>query len=280
MNREDTARTIAVVRTLWPHSTLGPDPEAALATWQTMLADATPAEVAEVLRRLAADGREHAPPVGAVAHAVAVARQDGPPGFDDIDIGKWLPSRVFLRTVYDPEGRYSDEATATAIALMTVGGAHEAVLRFVAERGLRAIVTMPHGDRYALDANQLADRRDLSRHYRDQTVAGWRRDPRRGVALERACRVIGADPVAMLADARSTCERLAAPEARPALPESTDDPDSGPMVDPERVAAQWRQDRARADAERESERAREREERAAALAELAAHAKASEGEAA
>jgi hypothetical protein len=39
--------------------------------------------------------------------------------------------------------------------------------------------------------SQQARRRDAMRHYRDVTLPGWQRDPRPGLALERARRVLG-----------------------------------------------------------------------------------------
>jgi hypothetical protein len=271
---EEVSQVMAIVRTLWPHSAMGPDPEAAVVTWRTMLADATVAEVADALHKLAADGREHAPPVGVIAHAVALGRQSGPIGFDDIDVTKWLPTRVLLHGgIYSPDGHYSTETAAKAIAVMSVNGCHEAVLRFVAERGLRAVLTMPHGDRYALDPNQMADRRDLARHYRDVSVPGWMRDPRPGLALERACRAIDADPAVVLGAARELCARLEPVTVRHALPPA--DPEDGPTIDPKALMNQWKADRAKAQARRDAEaaerRAVESEAQRAALAELAEH---------
>lgn len=266
---------MAIVRTLWPHSVLGPDPEVALATWEAMLADATAAEVSDALHKLAADGREHAPPVGVIAHAVAVARQSVAPGFDDFgEIKMRTLGRAMAHDLYRPNGRFSPEDTALAVAIMQAHGVHEAVLRFVVEQGLRAFVVMPHGDMHALDPGQSADSRDFARHYRNVTVPGWQRDPRGGVALDRACRAIGADPADVLAEARATVERLRPVPARPALPAPEDD-DDGPMLPPGALLEQWRSDRARAKAAREAEaEAKAEAARAAqraALAELAEH---------
>jgi hypothetical protein len=163
---------------------------------------------------------------------------------------------------------------------MLAGGAHEAACRFVQSIGLGALCKLPDGTLQGLDVGQEADRRDMSRHYRDAVLPDWSRDPRPGVALERACQAAGLDPIDTLELATET-RRALSPAPRPALPraeEHSTEENEGPMVDfdlaellrghrAERAAAVTRQReelKARMDADREAQRS--------ALRELAEHA--------
>jgi hypothetical protein len=232
-------------------------------------------------------GREHAPLVGVVANVLERERQGEPPSFTDAFDVMWraLPVRVFLRTLYEPAGRYSPEATARAVALMQAGGAHEAVLRLVQSQGLRAIVTVPHDEAGELDPNQSADHRDMARHYRDQVLTGWREDPRPGVALERACRGTGLDAGEVLRVAVSQHAELVARPALPALPAPEVEPDDdGELVDPgevtqaiARMAVAARMRESDAEAATVAARDAERAARRAAEAQLAEHIRQRDG---
>lgn len=78
MTREQTSHVLGVVRLLWPHSNLGGNPHDVLGLWHSFLTSYEPAEVEAAVRELAADGREHAPPVGLVVRAVALRTADCP----------------------------------------------------------------------------------------------------------------------------------------------------------------------------------------------------------
>jgi hypothetical protein len=191
MTRRDVLGVLGVVRRAWPHSDIDAgDPEGNARLWHAALKDYERDEVEAAITRMAVGGREHAPIVGVVAHAIEMERQGPPPPFDAVGDAMMRAQRVLP---YDPWGRYSPADTARAVAVLAARGVHEAVLRFVQERGLRAVVTMPWDDREPLDQNQSADHRDMARHYRDVTVPGWRERPQSGLALERACRTAGLD---------------------------------------------------------------------------------------
>lgn len=83
MTLEQTTRVIAAVRTLWPHSNLGHDTEAVVRMWHSILSDFDARRVDGAIRELAAQGREHAPPVGVVAKTVADRIVD-PPDWDEV----------------------------------------------------------------------------------------------------------------------------------------------------------------------------------------------------
>jgi hypothetical protein len=271
MTPSEVAELLERVEKRWPHAPL---PLGSGDVWLEDLADVGADAAHEAVRAFSRSGEKFPPTSGWVRSEAQRRAQDGPPGFDDLDPSKWLPTRVLLHGgIYSPDGHYSAETAAKAIAVMAVNGCHEAVLRFVAERGLRAVLTMPHGDRYALDPNQMADRRDLARHYRDVSVPGWMRDPRPGLALERACRAIDADPAVVLGEARELCARLEPVTVRQALPPA--EPEDGPTIDPRALMDQWKADRAKAQARRDAEaaerRALESEAQRSALAELAEH---------
>jgi hypothetical protein len=284
---QEIGQVLAAVKLSWPHSSLGDDLELAIATWHRVLGGYRLGEIFATVDRLAISGRDHAPAPGVVVNAIERERQGEPPSFEDAYDAMWraLPQRVFLRTVHEPTGRYAPEATARAVALMQAGGAHEAVLRLVQDRGLRAIVTLPHGDDHALDANQAADHRDMARHYRDQVVVGWRENPKPGLALERACRTAQLDAGEVLRVAVSRRAELVALPALPALPASEVEPDDdGELVDPGEVtqaitrmavAARMRE----SDAEAATAAAREaaRAARRAAEAQLAEHTRQRDG---
>jgi hypothetical protein len=285
VTREEVLDVLSVVALKWPHSNLGA-PEEAVAGWLDELAAFDRGDVEAAVRRLSGAGREFAPTAGIVAQEVRLAQQGEPPSFDDFmaGLGRWLPSRVFLydgegrERIYDPDANYTAVATAQAIAVMQEAGAHEAVLRFVGERGLRAVLRAPDGSRYPLDRNQLADRRDMARSYRDETVTAWRRNPQPGLALERAlgrAGLVDDDVLALVVATRRELERL----ARPALPSAPGEPVADESVvefDLADLIETYRSDRARARLEQQAQRraaaAAEDERVAAAERELADHA--------
>lgn len=280
MTFDEALDCLSMVRLWWPNADIdGGDPKKTAATWLQALQRYDASEVEATLVRERDSGRDWPPKAGGVVNAVERERQGEAPSFEDACEAMWraLPQRVFLRTLYDPEGRYSPESTARAVALMQAGGAHEAVLRLVQDRGLRAIVTLPHGDRHPLDRNQAADHRDMARHYRDSTVQGWRENPRPGLALERACRTVELDAGEVLQLAEGERRALTAP--RPlALPPGTEPEEEGATVpfSPAEAMRVWTAERAAArgrdDAARAAVRDRERAAREAAEVELAEHA--------
>jgi hypothetical protein len=162
----------------------------------------TPAEVAFLLEmvekrwphavtRWANAGEKFPPTSGWVFSEVERQSQAAAPGFDAIsaEIARTL-TRALAHELYRPTGAFTPEDTATAVRIMAEAGAHEAVLRFIQEQGLREAWLVPHGEQFPLDVSQQARRRDAMRHYRDVTLPGWRADPSPGLALERARRAL------------------------------------------------------------------------------------------
>lgn len=280
MTVDEVTDVLAIVSDHWPNARLG-DPRDAVRTWHAVLGRFETSDVQAALERLLS--REWAPRAGQVAAEVQLALQGDPPPFDEVAVQvmraqHWLP--------YDPWGRYSPEDTARAVAVLEARGVHEAIQRFVQQRGLGAVLMMPWAGLVDLDPNQSADHRDMARSYRDQTVPGWRRDPRPGRALQRAAQTARLDAGELLGLAAGEQsehqERLQAAReqlALPAAPEAAGgQEDDDPMVefDFEEFVESYRAGRAQADAEREAERAARRaaenEAYRAAHAELAEHA--------
>jgi hypothetical protein len=190
MTEPEIVQLIGYVNLRWPHSALEAN---VIPVWAEDLASLPGEECAAAVRRWAKAGEKFPPTSGWVFSEVERQSQSTAPGFDDVGtvVERALMGREFLAEVYSPEGHYGPEQTARAIEIMAGRGAHEAVLRFVQEKGLRAVLMMPDGSRYPLDRNQSADRRDLARHYNGQTVPGWRADPSPGLALSRARAALG-----------------------------------------------------------------------------------------
>lgn len=83
MNRDETARVVAAVRLLWPHSNLGGNPADVISMWHSLLGDQLHQHVDAAIRELAAQGREHAPPVGVVVKTLA-ERTSVAPEWDEV----------------------------------------------------------------------------------------------------------------------------------------------------------------------------------------------------
>jgi hypothetical protein len=134
MTPSEVAELLERVEKRWPHAPL---PLGSGDVWLEDLADVDAGAAHEAVRAFSRSGEKFPPTSGWVRSEAQRRAQDGPPGFDDIDPSKWLPTRVLLHGgIYSPDGHYSAETAAKAIAVMSVNGCHEAVLRFVAERGL------------------------------------------------------------------------------------------------------------------------------------------------
>jgi|SRR4051794_41444604 hypothetical protein len=184
MNQADAYDAVALVKMLWPHSDLGPSDEAVAKLWFSRLVPFEAEVVVSAITKLSDEGREFAPPLGVIVHRINQELQDPPPSFEDMmqfigRHGRCLPYR---------DGYNTPEDTALAIECLARKGAHEAILRFVAEQGVWALRTVPDGSLFPLDMNQQADRRDKSRHYEHRTVPDWRVDPTPGLALARTQR--------------------------------------------------------------------------------------------
>lgn len=67
----ESARVVAAVQLLWPHSNLGGEPSAVVGMWHSFLGEHDYQAVDAAIRELAAQGREHAPPVGVVVKTLA-----------------------------------------------------------------------------------------------------------------------------------------------------------------------------------------------------------------
>lgn len=189
MTRAQVAELVGYINLRWPQM---PIDEKAVPIWIEDLEPLPVEECGSAVKRYALSGERFPPTSGWVHSEVIRQSQAQPPGFDDVGtVLMRTLGRALAGELYRPDGHYSQEDTARAIQVMADNGAHEAVLRLVAEKGLRAVVMTPDGSMHALDSNQKADRRDMARHYRDVTVKGWQDDPRPGVALERAREALG-----------------------------------------------------------------------------------------
>lgn len=279
MTPTEIARLLEHVEQRWPHSAVPVDSGKA---WVEDLADVDADQALAAVVEIARSGDRFAPTSGMVRSHVDRLAQREPPAFDEIGLllQHALAGPAFLAGIYHPEGHYTPSATARAIALMQRRGVHEAVLRFVGSQGLHGALFTPDDSMQALDPNQHADRRDMARVYRDTTLPSWRRDPRPGLALERACGRAGLEPGELLELAGAAPrKRLAGEAARPVLPAGEPLPDDEPKVSGEQALAAYRAERALVEKQRKAERAALAAERAvedeaqrAALAELAAHA--------
>lgn len=98
MTRDQAASIVAVVRMLWPHSNLGGSATEVVGLWHSFLESYDRADVEAAVRELAAQGREHAPPVGVVVKTIAV-RDTDIPGWDEVRaeilkaVARYRPSR-------------------------------------------------------------------------------------------------------------------------------------------------------------------------------------------
>lgn len=273
MNDAEVTQLLEVVRSFWPHSNLGDDPDTALEMWLAVLGDLPAAEVQAALVQLARSGREHAPPVGVIAHAVDQARQAPAPSFED---AMAILGKHYQCLPYRPSGTNPPEDLPVALENLTRAGVPEPVLRLVAALGVYAIRNMPDGSQHPLDPNQRAQRRDAARTYTHEVLPDLKSVPTPGLALRRAVAQFGQPDPSRLIDVarleRRRLERRRQPAALPA-PEAEDGPT------PEEVEAMLRRTREgisatradRARAERE-QRQREDEEVRQAAAELAEHA--------
>lgn len=184
MTGDEVLDLLTAVRGWWPQSDVdGGDPGATAALWHAELREVDAGEALAAARRLRDSGRAFAPVLGELIAAVGAARQGDPPGFDDVQA---FIARHASALPYSPTLTHGPADTVTAIEVLAARGAHEAVLRFVAAQGLRAVKRLPDPSLQPLDRNQLADRRDAAREYAQRVVPEWRADPARGRALERA----------------------------------------------------------------------------------------------
>ena len=266
-DRREIGEVVAMVKLKWPHSTLGESPR-----------ETAPFPVGEIeaaVRRLSNSAREHAPTVGTVVLAVRRAQQGEPPSPDAAQ--RWLANQSGKRTKdrewVIPQGS-SPEVTAIAVAnLAERHGAHEAVLRWVADQGVEAIfLRLPDPEMWPLDQGESADRRDKARHYEQRVIPDWERDPTPGIALQRAQAA-----AALATPATSKQPGLRKPSFQRALEPAMSAQDAAAEI------ANARRDIARAGAEKrmvehqrraalDAERRAEGERTAAAERELAEHA--------
>jgi hypothetical protein len=188
MTPAEVAFLLEMVEKRWPHAPL---PLGSADVWLEDLKGFPAAECQAAVTRWANAGEKFPPTSGWVFSEVERQSQAAAPGFDAIsaEIARTL-TRALAHELYRPTGAFTPEDTATAVRIMAEAGAHEAVLRFIQEQGLREAWLVPHGEQFPLDVSQQARRRDAMRHYRDVTLPGWRADPSPGLALERARRAL------------------------------------------------------------------------------------------
>jgi hypothetical protein len=72
MTREETARVVAAIQLLWPHSNLGGAPADVVSMWHSFLGEFPHQAVDAAVRELSAQGRE-TPPAGAFSHPLIAA---------------------------------------------------------------------------------------------------------------------------------------------------------------------------------------------------------------
>jgi hypothetical protein len=186
MTESEVIALIGYINQRWPHAPLE---DKSIPVWLEDLEDLPTEECGAAVKRWARSGEKFPPTSGWVHSEVVRAGQAAAPGFDEVgDVISRTLGRALAHELYRPDGAFSPQDTARAIEIMALGGAHEAVMRLVHEKGLRAVVMVPHGEQFGLDRNQSADRRDMARHYEAVTLKGWRDDPAPGRALERARR--------------------------------------------------------------------------------------------
>jgi hypothetical protein len=275
--KPEIADIVTMVKLWWPHSTVGMDAASLIEAWHAALADYDRGEIEVAVRHELRTGREHAPAVGVIAHRIELGRQGPAPSGEDAQ--RWLARHARLLP-YRPVGQ-SAEDTVEALEQLAAAGAHEAVLRFVASHGCYAIRNMPDPERFSLDANQVANRRDMLRDYQQRVVPDWEADPTPGMALMRACRSVGIDPAErrqVQASAWPVLTRRDRPRQLPAPEVEADD--DGELVDPKDVLDMFRRTAvANRMARRQAGEAaarlaeEERAELAAAERELAEHAR-------
>jgi hypothetical protein len=190
MTQAEVAELIGYINLRWEHAPLSASVHS---IWVEDLGPLPAEACLAAVRRWARSGEKFPPTSGWVFSEVERDAQASSPGFGDVGtvVERTLVGPAFLREVYSPDGHYGPEQTARAIEIMAARSAHEAVLRFVLEQGLGAVLMMPDGARFPLDRNQAADRRDMARHYNGVTVPGWRADPSPGLALSRARVALG-----------------------------------------------------------------------------------------
>jgi hypothetical protein len=238
MTIDETANVLAMIRLHWPASRLGDDPHEVLVGWHRELGTFDASVVEAAVMQLARSGREFAPPLGVVVHHAARSLAGAAPSGEDGQL--WLGRHRSLL----PYGETNTpEDTVTAIERLTAAGAHEALLRWVQRAGVYAVRMMPDPTRYALDANQQADRRDMLRQYQQNVLPDWETDPRAGVALERACRAAGIDPADRPQVTAPAPDELRARRIRKALnpPSPRPEPEEdGPVISAEDALALFR----------------------------------------
>lgn len=188
MTGAEIARLLGRVQARWPHAKLDLDVADA---WAEDLAGVPFDQAAAEVRAYALEGNRYAPGSAEIAARLIRRAQGEAPSFEDAV--RLVAQRHRRALPYNPEGRYTPADTAAAIRALASLGVHEAVLRFVQQQGLRAVLFCPDGSMHPLDPNQQADRRDIARSYRDGAMVDWQRDPQPGLAAERAQRTLDAD---------------------------------------------------------------------------------------
>lgn len=270
MTPAEIARLLAEIARRWHDKPL---PEAAANTYLADMPDLPAAEALAAIEAYAATGNQW-PPKSAWVRAEALrALQGPPPPFDE------LLAFVAKQAILLPYGETNTpEHTAEAIATLEACGAHEALLRFVAARGVYAVQKAPDPTLWPLDQSMQASRRDLARAYEQIVIPAWEGDPEPGQALNRACDRARVDVAVAreLAAARlHHLQRRVAAAARLELPPG-DPPAGETMMTGEDALEAFRAERVKIENARRDERAAraaarsaDAAQRRAALAELA-----------
>lgn len=133
----------------------------------------TPSEALEAVRR---SGEQFPPSAAALAADVHRKRQGSPPGF--MSAHALLSQRITMLPYHD-----SDAGMEALVESLAADG-HEAVARYAAGMSARELRELPD-PAYVQDPGGVGMMGRAEREYRE-VVAGWRADPRPGLALEMA----------------------------------------------------------------------------------------------
>jgi hypothetical protein len=171
----------------WPQSPVTPEMAAA---WTDRLRSVDVASAQAAYDALLNKGSAFTPSLSEFVATIAEVEQGPPPTAEQLDevlrrnASKW-PYRGHVS---------AHEHTQGAIRQLMSVGAHEAVCRFVQQVGGREAAEMPDAAQGISDQGASVRRHELLKTYREQSVASWRADPTRGLALQRATERAGLDP--------------------------------------------------------------------------------------
>jgi hypothetical protein len=173
VSADETVDLISAVRLLWPHSFLGGDDREVVLTWHGMLRDADAAEALAAVQELAAEGRDHAPPVGVVVKRVA-ERRSGLPEWDQA----WEEMDTVIRRIGSSRPWRLEDFSHPAIAAFAVPAQKELCLG-------PAPGTSGFGTHYAQQREAYKALAGRTERDARNALVGVRREPLEGGGLRR-----------------------------------------------------------------------------------------------